>query len=236
MNYVQTPSASRSDKNWSAGSSKAGSMSSGWSSLLGGELWELEAALDELLGLLSQDFAVWLDNGLDDVDGVSSGTVSTSHLLVHVGDGTAESGGSVLLVHVDYISSCSILKYDSVVLNGAGFLLEDLRNRNDLSLAFSNLVLSLHFIPEVGSGEDDVLSEDSDSVTGWLWVALARKLSSDNPILLNLQSKQKLSYLPIKARHEKHKPVICFFVPSIFCRREGAIDLRFSAWRELRHL
>merc|ERR1719389_1194179 len=59
-------------------------------------------------------------------------------------NGTVESGGSVLLVHVDYISSCSILKYDSVVLHGVSFLLEDLRNRNDLSLTFSNLVLSLH--------------------------------------------------------------------------------------------
>ena len=186
MIYAQTASASRSHKNWSAGSSKAGGMSSSWSSLLSGELWELKITSHELLGLLSQNAGVWLDNSLDDVDGVSSGTVSTGHLLVHVGNGTAESGGSVLLVHVDYISSCSILKYDSVVLDGVGFLLEDLRNRNDLSLAFSNLVLSLHFIPEVGSGEYDVLCEDSDSVTGWLWIAFACKLSSNNPILFNL--------------------------------------------------
>merc|ERR1719181_2701410 len=78
LNYKQTASASRSDKKWSAGSSKAGSMSSSWGSLLGGELWELEVTPDELLGLLSQNGGVWLDDGLDDVDGISSGTMSTS--------------------------------------------------------------------------------------------------------------------------------------------------------------
>merc|ERR1719181_610779 len=75
MNYKQTSSASRSDKKWSAGSSKAGGMSSSWSSLLGGELWELEGTPDELLGLLSHYVGVWLNEGLDDVDGISSGTV-----------------------------------------------------------------------------------------------------------------------------------------------------------------
>ena len=43
--------------------------------------------------------------------------MSTSHFLIHGGDGTAESGGSVFLVHVDDIGSGSILKDDSVVLD-----------------------------------------------------------------------------------------------------------------------
>jgi hypothetical protein len=53
-------------------------------------------------------------------------------------------------------------------------------------LALSDLVLSLHLIPEVGSGEDDVLSEDSDSEAGWFRGGFTRKLSSDNPVLLDL--------------------------------------------------
>ena len=161
-------------------------MSSGWGSLLDGELWELEVAPEELLGLFSQNALVWLDDGLDDMDGITSGTMSTSHLLVHGGDGTAEGGRSVLLVHVDNISSGGVLEDDSVVLDGSGFLLEDFRNRDDLSLALSDLVLSLHLIPEVGSGEDDVLSEDSDSEAGWFRGGFTRKLSSDNPVLLDL--------------------------------------------------
>ena len=185
MNYKQTASASRSDKDWSAGSGEAGGMSSGWGSLLDGELWELEVAPEELLGLFSQNGVVGLDDGLDDVDGISSGTMSTGHLLVHGGNGTAEGGGSVLLVHVDNISSGGVLEDDSVVLDGSGFLLEDLGNGDDLSLALSDLVLSLHLIPEVGSGEDDVLSEDSDSEAGWFRGGLTRKLSSDNPVLFD---------------------------------------------------
>ena len=161
-------------------------MGSSWSSLLGGELWELEVTPEELLGLLSQNGGVWLDDGLDDVDGISSGTMSTGHLLVHVGNGTAESGGSVLLVHVNNISSCSILKYDSVVLHGIGLLLEDLGNGNDLSLDLSNLVLSLHLIPELGSSENDVLGKDSNSIACWLWGSFTWELSSDNPKLLDL--------------------------------------------------
>jgi len=50
------------------------------------------------------------------MDRISSGTMSTGHFLIHGGDGTVESGGSVFLVHVDDIGSSSILKDDSVVL------------------------------------------------------------------------------------------------------------------------
>ena len=57
-----------------------------------------------------------MDDCLDDMDRISSGTMSTGHFLIHGGDGTVESGGSVFLVHVDDIGSSSILKDDSVVL------------------------------------------------------------------------------------------------------------------------
>ena len=51
----------------------------------------------------------------------------------------------------------------------------------------SNLVLSLHLIPESGSCDNSVLGEDSNSVESWLWDCLSRKGSTDNPILSNLQ-------------------------------------------------
>lgn len=111
-----------------------------------------------------------LNDSLDDVDRVSSGGVSTGHLGVHLGDGTAESGGSVFLVHVDDIGSSLILQDDSVVFDVRGFSLEDLTDVDDLTLALSNLVLSLHLVPELGSSEHDVLGKDSDSIAGWLWV------------------------------------------------------------------
>lgn len=180
-----------SDKGWSAGSSKAGSMSWGWGSLLGGEFWESKLSLEELFGLLSQDWRVWLDDSLDDMDGITSGTMSTSHLLVHAGDGTVESGWSVFFVHVDNISSSGILKDDSEVLDGTSLLFKDFRDGDDLTLALSNLVLSFHFIPEVGSSENNVLGEDSNSEAGWFWSGFTWKFSSDNPELFDLNKQNK---------------------------------------------
>jgi hypothetical protein len=143
---------------------------SGWSSLLSGEFWEPKGGLKILSSLLSQHVVWLLHDGLDDVDGVTSGRVSSSHLGVHLRDGTAESGGSVFLVHVDDIGSSLVFKHDSVVLHGGGFFLEDLAHIDDLTLALSDLVLSLHLIPELGSSEHNVLGKDSDSIAGWLWV------------------------------------------------------------------
>ena len=93
-------------------------MSSGWGSLLGGEFWESKVSLKILSSGFSQDVVWLLYDSLDDVDRVSSGGVSTGHLGVHLGDGTAESGGSIFLVHVDDIGSCLVFKDDSVVFDG----------------------------------------------------------------------------------------------------------------------
>lgn len=88
-----------------------------WSSLLGSELGELERWLSELSGLITHDSVRSLNDSLDDEDVFSLGTMSTSHLVVHLGHGSAKSIVSVLLVHVDDTGSRKILEYDSVVLN-----------------------------------------------------------------------------------------------------------------------
>mgnify|MGYP000197244577 CR=1 FL=1 len=60
------------------------------------------------------------------MDRLGSGGVSSGELGVEHGDGVAESGGSILLVHVNVIVSCKISNKDSVVLDGLSFLLKDL--------------------------------------------------------------------------------------------------------------
>jgi len=112
------PSSSCSDEGWSRGGEGTGSVSSGWGSLLGGEFWESKGGLKILSSLLSQNIVWMLNDGLDNVDGVGSSTVSTGHLGVHLGYSTAEGSGSVFLVHVDNIGSSLILKDDSVVFDG----------------------------------------------------------------------------------------------------------------------
>ena len=178
-------SLSRSDEGGSGGCEE-GSVSGGGSSLDLGQLGEPDVSLGELAGSFSEDLVVWLDDGLDNVDGVSSGGVSTGHLRVHLGHGSAEGGVSVLLVHVDEALSGKILQDDSVVLDRVGLSLEDLAQRNDLSLRSPDLVLSLHLIPELGSSDDGILGKYSNSIACWLWVSLAGRLSSYDPVLVEL--------------------------------------------------
>jgi len=159
-----------SDENWSRGGEDT-SMCHGWGSLVDDEFWEPQRSLCALLGLLSQNILIQLDASLDDVNWVTSGTVSTGHFGVHLSNSVAECVGSVLFVHVYNISSCSILENDSVVLHGVAVSLENLTHWDDLTLALSDLVLSFHFVPELGSSKDGILGENSDSVAGWLWLS-----------------------------------------------------------------
>jgi hypothetical protein len=89
-------------------------------------------------------------------------------------------------------------------------------------LALSDLVLSLHLIPELGSSEHDVLGKDSDSVACWLWGSFTWKFSSDNPKLLDLYAKTHIK--------------ITIQTGIALGRSHKSRHLLFSAWRQLRHL
>jgi hypothetical protein len=101
-------------------------MSWGWCSLSVSDLWVLNASSNVLFSLFSLNSVVWDDDGLDDVNRISSGTVSTGHFTVHLRDGSAETVVSVLLVHVDDISSGVILEDNAVVSDSVGGSLKDL--------------------------------------------------------------------------------------------------------------
>jgi len=120
----------------------------GWCSLSVGDLWVSDASSNVLFSCFSLDGVVSDDDGLDDVNRVSSGTVSTGHFTVHLGDGSAKTVVSVLLVHVDDIISSGILEDDTIVSDSVGRSLKDFTDGNDLSLGSSDLVLSLHLVPE----------------------------------------------------------------------------------------
>ena len=94
----------RSDQSWSRGG-ECGSVSCGGCSLDTGDLGESNTPVSVLDGVSSLAIRIGDDEGLDDMDGISSGAVSSSHLRVHVRDGSTESVGSVLLVHVNNTGS-----------------------------------------------------------------------------------------------------------------------------------
>lgn len=157
-----------SDQDWSRRGEDT-SVGLSWCSLACNEFWESQSSFSALFGLLSHNILILLDASLDDVNWITSGTVSTGHFGVHLSDSSAESVASVLFVHVYNISSGSILEDNSVVPDGVGVPLENLADWNDLTLALSDLVLSFHFIPELGSSKDGVFGEYSDSIASWLW-------------------------------------------------------------------
>ena len=134
-------------------------------------------------------------NSLNDVKALMSSGVSTRDLSVKLGNGTAKGDITVLFVHVDIIVSSKILEDDAEVSHRVGSSLEDLANGDDFTLDLSDFVLSLHFIPEVGAGNNGVLSEHSDSVTSGLRIFLSGVLSTDNPVLSDLNFVSWWSFL-----------------------------------------
>ena len=161
-------------------------MTGSWGPLGGCEFGEPEAGLQVLRGLRSSHSGLSLLDSLNDMDGFSSGRVSSSHLTVHLGNGVAEAVASVLLVHVDDTSSSEVLKHDSVVLDRVCFSFEDLAHGHNLALALSYLVLSLHLIPESSSSNHTILSKHADSEAGWVGVLIGWELSAHYPPLLDL--------------------------------------------------
>ena len=91
------------------------------------KLWELDTLGCELLCLSSPEFAIRDDSSSDDLNGFSSSTVSSSQFHIHLGDGTSKASISKLLVHVHGVCACCVSENDSVVLDVACFLFENLR-------------------------------------------------------------------------------------------------------------
>ena len=160
------------------------------------QLRELEALRGELLDLRAGDLRVGEADGLDDMDALVPGAVATGHLAVHLGDGAAEGSVSVLLVHVHIILARQVLQDNAVILDGGALALEDLGDRNDLTLALADLVLTLHLIPEPGAREDGVLGEHSDPEARRIGVVFRRRLSADDPVLPDLCF--QLKYAPLQ--------------------------------------
>ena len=106
--------------------------------------------------------------------------MTTGHLHVHLGDSSAEGHVSVLLVHVNGTSTGEVTEDNTVVSDGTNLLLEDLAGGDDLALNLTDLVLSLHEVPELGSGENGVSGEHTHSVKRGIGGISRSEGSSDN--------------------------------------------------------
>ena len=152
----------------------------------GVHLGETDGSVGELAGSLTLEGRCFDNGGLDDLDGFPSGGMSSGHLKVELRDGSAEGHVTVLLVHVDGAGTGVVSHEDAEVLHASGLLLGNLTGVDDLAFYSADLVLALHVIPELGSGENLVAGKNADAVQGRLCNGSGRQLSSDNIELTNL--------------------------------------------------
>merc|ERR1712083_52312 len=158
----------------------------GWRTLEVNSLWELEVLIVVLCSLGSSALRIGDNTGSDDLDRLLSGTMSSSHLHVHLRDGSAKCRVSVFLVHVDDDGSCQVPQDDSVVPDRSSLLLENLTGVDNFTLNPPDLVLPLHVIPELGPRENGVACEYAHSVQLWVLILRSWEASSNNVELSNL--------------------------------------------------
>jgi len=157
--------------------------------------WESNVLAGELEDLGSTNVSGGDNAGSDDLDRVGSGAMTAGHLHVHLGDGSAKRHVSVLLVHVNGTSTGEVTEDNTVVSDGTGLLLVDLAGGDDLTLNLTDLVLSLHEVPELRSGENGVSSENTHSVESGIGNLSGSEGSSDNEELSQLQKKSNIRHM-----------------------------------------
>ena len=110
-----------------SGGLEGGLESSLWCSLDRLDNGEFDSSLCVLDGLLSSQIAVGNNAGLDDFNGLTLCSMSSSHIGVKLRNGMVQAGGSVFLVHVNIVSARSVSEHDAVVLNLLCFSLKNLQ-------------------------------------------------------------------------------------------------------------
>ena len=170
----------------------------GFSTVLAVRKSELEVLMSVHDVLVSLEVLIFNDGSLDDLDGTITSTVSTSHFLVALLNGTEEGVITILLVHVVSTRTRVVSQPDTVVLD-FGVSLVDLQKsaimqRNtyfvdskDFTSTLLHLLESVHEVPVTGLSSDSVGSEKTHSVNFGFRVSFGRKSTTNNVIIVNLQ-------------------------------------------------
>ena len=93
-----------------------------------------------LCSLGSSALRIGDNTGSDDLDRLLSGTMSSSHLHVHLRDSSAKCRVSVFLVHVDNDGTGQVSEVDAVVPHSTGFLFKDLKRVSGCCRLLTSLV------------------------------------------------------------------------------------------------
>ena len=142
---------------------------------------------DVLLGKLSSigppKFTGTDRSSADDLDRPRTTTVTSSHLVIKLRHGSSELQVTVLAVHVVGSGARVVTEPDSVVLDGAGVLLDKLDAVKNLTSGLLHLTELTHEVPELGLGSHRVGGEDNHTVGLGVGVLLSGSLTADHLVL-----------------------------------------------------
>jgi len=156
--------------------------------LSGSDQREAKVLVEVLVSIVSLDLRILNDGSLDDLDVTGHGSVSTSHVIVHLTNGASESDISVLLVHIVSTASASVAEPDSEVLDLRGRLVEDLSDIQDLTSGSLSLSEGLHVVPELRLGNNLVTSENLHSEDLRAWVLGSGGSATNKLVQVHLRS------------------------------------------------
>ena len=142
---------------WSFENRSISLVAGSWDSSSNGEL---DVVLSEEMRFRSSNIIlVSEDCGSDDRDGVSRGSVITSHFHMKLADSSVEGDISEFFIHVVNSSSGLISEDNAEGFDMVGSFFIDLINWEDLSLSSFGLKLSSKMIPEFRFSDDLVGSK-----------------------------------------------------------------------------
>ena len=149
---------------------------------------KLDLVVPVLVASGSSDlFLLVEDGGADDRDGVGGGAVVAGHFGVQLADSSVQGDVSVLLVHVVVASAGLVPEDDAEGLDVIGSALEDLVDREDLSLGALGLELATQVVPELGLGDDFVAGEETDGVDLGVRLLLGGQFAAQHEVLSDLR-------------------------------------------------
>lgn len=154
--------------------------------------WELNLSLGELHTVDTLQVRIGNSGCSDDLDGSRAGTVATSHLVVKLGDSSSQRNVSELTVHIVCPRSRRITKPDSVVLDDAVVLLNNLDAVKDLTGSLLHFTELVHVVPEFRLGNHLVWGEDDHSVGLRVWNLIGGSLSAHHLVLTHNSSNSHL--------------------------------------------
>merc|ERR1711911_422389 len=145
---------------------------------------EFDGGIVELLDMWASAFVILYFFNSDNLDRVSTGTMTGSHITVALSDSSRHSQVAVLTVHVVGSGARVITQPDTEVLNLQWSLFMDLLDADNFASGFLELAKLSQEVPETGFGNNVVRSKNPHAVQRRIGLLLGRQLASDDFVFL----------------------------------------------------